>query len=310
MLVNIGSIPVFVAVVEAKSFTAAAASLGLTKSAVSRRISDLEEDLGVQLLHRTTRRLSLTEAGERYLEHARGALFEASAAEDAATELQRVPRGRLRINTPMSFGRLHVAPAIPSFLERYPGVQVDMTMDDRVVDLVEGRYDVAIRVGTLSDSSLVARKLAPSHNLLCASGAYIETHGAPATPAELLDHNCLLYAYFSEANEWTFIRDSQDQSVRVSGSYKVNNSEALREALLRGTGIGRIPTFIVGPDLSEGRLVPLLCDYRMPSQDIYAVWPERRYLPTKVRVFIDFLSERIGGPQSVWDGGYHQPPDL
>ena len=301
MALNISSIPVFVAVVEAKSFTVAAASLGLTKSAVSRRISDLEEDLGVQLLHRTTRRLSLTEAGERYLEHARGALTEALAAEDAAMELQRVPRGRLRINTPMSFGRLHVAPAIPAFLERHPGIQVDMSMDDRVVDLVEGRYDVAIRVGTLSDSSLVARKLAPSHNVLCASRTYLEAQERLLAPEDLINHNCLLYAYFSEANEWTFTRDGREQSVRVSGNYQVNNSEALREALLQGSGIGRIPTFIVGPDLAEGRLVPLLCDYRMPSQDIYAVWPERRYLPTKVRAFIDFLSERIGGQQPVWD---------
>lgn len=201
----------------------------------------------------------------------------------------------------MSFGRLHVAPAIPSFLERYPGIHVDMTMDDRVVDLVEGRYDVAIRVGTLPDSSLVARKLAPNHNALCASRAYLKAHGDPTTPEELLDHNCLLYAYFSEANEWTFVRDDQRQSVRVSGSYQVNNSEALREALLQGTGIGRIPTFIVGPDIAEGRLVRLLCDYHMPSQDIYAVWPERRYLPTKVRVFIDFLSKHIGGTQPIWD---------
>jgi DNA-binding transcriptional LysR family regulator len=298
---NIGAIPVFVAVVEAKSFTGAASMLGLTKSAVSRRISDLEEDLGVRLLHRTTRRLSLTEAGEGYLEHARGALLEASAAEDAATALQRVPRGRLRINTPMSFGRLHVAPAMPAFLQRYPEIQVDMTMDDRVVDLVEGRYDVAIRVGTLPDSSLVARKLAPNHNALCASPAYLKAHGNPATPEELLDHNCLLYAYFSEANEWTFERGGERLSVRVSGSYQVNNSEALREALLQGTGIGRIPTFIVGPDIAKGRLVRLLCDYRMPSQDIYAVWPERRHLPSKVRVFIDFLSERIGGTQPIWD---------
>ncbi len=301
MAATIASIPVFVAVVEAKSFTGAAATLGLTKSAVSRRVSDLEEHLGVRLLHRTTRRLSLTEAGERYLDHARAALAEALAAEDAATELQRVPRGRLRINTPMSFGRLHVAPAIPAFLERYPEIDVDMTMDDRVVDLVEGRYDVAIRVGKLPDSSLVARRLAPSLNALCAAPSYLKAHGAPASPEDLLEHNCLLYAYFSETNEWTFVRDAHQERVRVSGSYQVNNSEALREALLQGAGISRIPTFIVGPDLAEGRLVSLLPDYEMPSQEIYAVWAERRHLPTRVRVFIDFLSERIGAKKPVWD---------
>lgn len=298
---SMASIPVFVAVVEAESFTRAAAKLGLTKSAVSRRVSDLEEELGVQLLHRTTRSLSLTEAGERYLEHARTALSEALAAEDAATELQRVPSGRLRINTPMSFGRLHVAPAIPDFLERYPDIHVDMTMEDRVVDLIEGRYDLAIRVGTLPDSSLVARKLAPSSTVLCASPEYVKKHGEPHTPEELLDHNCLLYAYFSEANEWTFVRDTERTSIRVSGSYQVNNSEALRDAVMQGSGVSRIPTFIVGPDIAKGDLVRLLDDYVMPSQDIYAVWPERRHLPTKVRVFIDYLTERIGGAQPIWD---------
>lgn len=301
MNASMASIPVFVAVVEAESFTRAAAKLGLTKSAVSRRVSDLEEELGVQLLHRTTRSLSLTEAGERYLEHARTALSEAIAAEDAATELQRVPRGRLRINAPMSFGRLHVAPAIPDFLKRYPDIHVDMTMEDRVVDLIEGRYDLAIRVGTLPDSTLVARKLAPSSTVLCASPEYVKKHGEPQTPEELLDHNCLLYAYFSEANEWTFVRDTERTSIRVSGSYQVNNSEALRDAVMQGSGVSRIPTFIVGPDIAKGDLVRLLDDYVMPSQDIYAVWPERRHLPTKVRVFIDYLTERIGGAQPIWD---------
>ena len=301
MLETIGHLPVFVSVVEAGSFTKAASKLGITKSAVSRRISDLEADLGVQLLQRTTRRLSLTEAGERYLTHARRALREAEAAEDAASELQRLPRGKLRLNTPMSFGRLHVAPAIPSFLARYPGIQIDMTMEDRAVDLVEGGYDLAIRVGTLGDSSMVARKLAPSRNVICASPGYVAARGAPATPGDLLEHDCLLYAYYSEANEWTFVRDSHSESVRVSGSYRVNNSEALREAVLRDSGVARIPTFIVGPDLAEGRLRCLLNDYAMPPQDIYAIWPERQYMPAKVRLFIDFLIERIGGANPSWD---------
>lgn len=298
MVEAIAAIPVFVAVVEAGSFTAAAKKLGLTKSAVSRRVSDLEEDLGVRLLHRTTRRLSLTEAGERYLQHARPALLEAQAAEDAVSQLQAKPRGRLRINAPMSFGRLHVAPAIPAFLECYPEIEVHMTMDDRVVDLVSGGFDVAIRIGSLPDSSLIARKLGPSHNALCATDAYLRKHGEPRTPEELLDHNCVLYAYFSDANEWTFIRDDHRQSVRVSGRYQVNNSEALREALLQDVGIGRIPTFIVGPDLAAGRLKRVLPDYTMPSQDIYAVWPETRHLPAKVRLFIDFLRGRSSPSES------------
>lgn len=298
---TIAYIPFFVAVTEAGSFTKAAGKLGVTKSAVSRRISDLEEELGVQLLQRSTRRLSLTEAGERYLVHARRALHEAEHAQDAASELQRLPRGRLRLNAPMSFGRLHVAPAIPDFLARYPDIQIDMTMEDRAVDLVEGGYDLAIRVGTLADSSMVARKLTTSRNVICASPAYVAAHGAPATPEALRDHDCLLYSYYSGANEWTFIRDGRPESVRVTGSYRVNNSEALREAVLQGAGIARIPTFIVGPDIAEGRLQRPLSEYHMPSQDIYAIWPERQYMPAKVRLFIDFLRERIGASDPVWN---------
>lgn len=301
---TIAEIPVFVAVVEAGSFTTAAKKLGVTKSAVSRRVSDLEETLGARLLHRTTRRLSLTEAGERYLEHARRALLEAQAAEDAASQLQRVPRGRLRINAPMSFGRLHIAPAIPAFLRRYPDIEIELTMDDRVVDLVEGGFDLAIRSGLLPDSSLVARKVAVSRTVLCASPKYLDRRSAPVSPEQLLKHNCILYTYFRDANEWTFMRDNRRQSVRVSGNYQANNGEALHEAVLQGIGIGRSPTFIAGPDLATGRLVPVLPDYTMPSQDIYVVWPERRHLPAKVRAFVDFLRELIADPIPIWDVGW------
>ncbi|MEM8610137.1 MAG: LysR substrate-binding domain-containing protein [Myxococcota bacterium] len=299
MAQTMAAIPVFVAVVDGNSFTAAADRLGVTKSAVSRRIAELEEDLGVRLLHRTTRKLSLTEAGDRYLEFARRSLQEARLAEDAATALQDLPRGRLRINTPMSFGRLHVAPTIPAFLARYPDVEVEMTMDDKFVDIVGGGYDLAIRVGRLADSTLVARKLAPNHTVLCASPDYLASHPAPVTPEDLLDHNCLRYSYYSEAGEWTLLRGDEAQHVRVTGNYQVNNSEALREALVRGCGIGRIPRFIVDPDLAAGRLRCVLSEYDLPAQDIYAVWPERAYLPRKVRVFVDFLAEQGWAP--FWD---------
>lgn len=305
MTLTIGAIPIFVAVLDAGSFTGAADRLGVTKSAVSRRISDLEDDLGVRLLHRTTRRLSLTEAGERYLRYARRALSEAQAAEDAASSLQDSPRGHLRINTPMSFGRLHVAPAIPDFLARYPDIRVEMTMEDRTIDLVEGGYDVGIRVGVLAESSLIARRLAPSRNVVCATPAYLEQHPPVLTPRDLLQHNCLRYAYFSEANEWTFTREDQREPVRVSGSYQVNNSEALREAVLAGVGVARVPLFVVGEDLRRGRLTRVLPHYDMPAQYVHAVWPERAYLPRKVRVFVDFLRDRIGGEAPVWESGEH-----
>ena len=296
-----GAIPVFVAVVENGGFSAAARTLGISKSAVSKRINQLEKHLGVRLLHRTTRKLSLTEAGERYFEHAAQALTAAGQAEDAVTELQGEPQGNLKISSPMSFGRLHVAPLIPKFLQRYPKLQIDLVMDDQKVDLVSGGFDVAIRAGNLPASTLIARKLAPVRQVLCASPDYIDRYGRPATPAELSDHNCVLYSYSSDANEWTLIGEGGPETVTVSGSYQVNNSEALLEALREGVGIGRLPTFVAGPDLKTGRLVKLFESYRIPEFTIYAVYPERQYLPAKVRAFLDFAIEYFGGDQPYWD---------
>lgn len=297
----IGAIPIFVSVIENGGFAAAARNLGVSKSAVSKRVTQLEEQLGAQLLHRTTRKLSLTEAGERYLAHAVEALASAREAEDAVAQLQGAPHGRLRINTPMSFGRLHIAPLIPEFLSRYPGIEIDMVMDDRIVDLVETGFDVAIRAGVLSDSSLIVRTLAPCQNILCAAPSYIAENGEPTEPSDLLAHNCLHFAYFSDAHHWTFIGSNEPERVETSGNYQVNNSEALREALIGGCGIGRLPTFVAGPDIKSGRLVRILGQYRMPSQTLFALFPERRHLPAKVRVFLDFVVERFGADQPYWD---------
>ena len=296
-----GAIPVFVAVVENGGFSAAARTLGISKSAVSKRINQLEAHLGVRLLHRTTRKLSLTEAGERYFEHAAQALTAAGQAEDAVTELQGEPQGNLKISSPMSFGRLHVAPLIPKLLQRYPKLQIDLVMDDRKVDLVAGGFDVAIRAGNLPASTLIARKLAPVRQVLCASPDYIDRYGLPGTPAELSGHNCVLYSYSSDAGEWTLIGESGPETVTVSGSYQVNNSEALLEALREGVGIGRLPTFVAGPDLKTGQLVKLFESYSLPAFTLYAVFPERQYLPAKVRAFLDFAIEYFGGDKPYWD---------
>ena len=296
-----GAIPVFVAVVDNGGFSAAARALGVSKSAVSKRINQLEKHLGVRLLHRTTRKLSLTEAGERYFEHASQALIAAGQAEDAVMELQGDPQGKLRISSPMSFGRLHVAPLIPKLLQRYPKLQVELVMDDKKTDLVAAGFDIAIRSGRLPDSSLIARKLAPLRQVLCASPGYIERYGLPDTPAELTGHNCVLFSYSSDANKWTLCTKDQLESVLVSGNYRVNNSEALLEALRAGVGIGRLPTFVAGPDLKAGRLVKLFETYRIPDQTFYAVFPERQYLPAKVRAFLDFAIENFGGDQPYWD---------
>ncbi len=296
-----GAIPVFVAVVENGGFTAAARTLGISKSAVSKRINQLEAHLGVRLLHRTTRKLSLTEAGERYFEHATQALAAANQAEDAVAELQGEPQGQLRISSPMSFGRLHVAPMIPKLLKRYPKLKIDLVMDDRRVDLVAEGFDTAIRAGNLPDSTLIARKLAPVRQVLCASPDYLDRYDRPGTPAELSGHNCVLYSYSSDADKWTLIGEGGPVTVTVSGSYKVNNSEALLEALREGVGIGRLPTFVAGPDLKAGRLVKLFESYRIPDFTLYAVFPEREYLPAKLRVFLDFAIEYIGGDEPYWD---------
>jgi DNA-binding transcriptional LysR family regulator len=303
MMEKFNAIPVFVAVVKNSGFSAAARTLGVSTSAVSKRINQLEEHLGVRLLHRTTRKLSLTEAGERYFEHAAQALTAANQAEDAVTELQGEPQGKLRISSPMSFGRLHVAPMIPKLMKRYPKLQIDLVMDDRVVDLVAEGFDVAIqsRSGNLPDSTMVARKLAPLRLVLCASPDYVDRHGLPNTPAELSERDCVLFSYSSDVNEWTLMREDEQETVQVSGSYRVNNSEALLEALKEGIGIGRLPTFVAGPDLRAGRLVKLFEFYHIPEHTFYAVFPERKYFPAKARAFLDFALEYFGGEEPYWD---------
>jgi len=295
------AIPVFVAVVEKGGFSAAARALGVSKSAVSKRINQLEKQLGVRLLYRTTRKLSLTEAGERYFEHAARALQAAAQAEDAVAQLQGDPQGTLKISAPMSFGRLHVAPLIPKLLKRYPKLQVELVMDDRATDLVAAGFDIAIRSGKMADSTLVARKLAPLRQVLCTSPEYIALHGLPSSPAQLADHNCILFSYSSDNNTWTLCAEGEQEEVQVAGNYRVNNSEALIEALRAGIGIGRLPTFVAGPDLKAGRLVQLFDTYQIPSQMFYAVFPERRYMPAKVRAFLDFAIENFGGDQPYWD---------
>ena len=296
-------IPVFIAVVENGGFTAASRTLGVSKSAVSKRINQLENHLGVLLLQRTTRKLSLTEAGERYYEHAAQALSAAGKAEDAVTELQGEPQGKLKISSPMSFGRLHVAPMVPKLIQRNPKLQIELVMDDRSTDLVADGFDVAIRShsGNMPDSTLIARKLAPMHQVLCASPSYIDRYGLPITPSELCNRNCILFSHSSDSNEWTLNNGGNSEVVSVSGNYRVNNSEAILEALKEGVGIGRIPTFIAGPDLNAGNLVRVLDSYHIPAHTFYAVFPERKYLPAKVRAFVDFSIEYFGGDQPYWD---------
>lgn len=298
---NFAAIPLFVAVVECGSFSAAGQRLGITKSAVSKRITQLEGSLGVQLLHRTTRSLSLTEAGEQYFGYARNACAVAQEGEDAITRLQGQPQGILRLSVPMVFGRLHIAPLIPVFLAACPEVEINMMMDDKLVDLVEGGYDLAIRIGRLADSSLIARRIAPCYSVLCAAPAYLTRCGTPKDLAQLAQYNCLFYSYYRAGSEWQFQGPEGAVRFQPRGNYQVNNSEALREALLAGLGVCQMPTFIVGDDLAQGRLIELLPDHKLPEHAIYAVYPERKHVPAKVMAFVDFLLAHLGGERPYWD---------
>lgn len=284
----------FVEVVHRGSFTAAAEKLGLSRSAISKQVAHLENRLQARLLNRTTRRLSLTEVGQAFYASARRGLQEIADAEAAVSSLQAAPRGTLQLNVPMSFGILHVAPAIADFLARYPELQVDVRLDDRKLDLVEAGFDLAIRIGELPDSSLVARALCPCPLVACAAPAYLKRRGRPATPDELRRHEVVIYSYSDVPSQWTFTgRGDQKISVPVTGRVRMNNSLALREVLLAGAGITVTPRFVVEPDLRAGRLTAVLEDYRLRELAVYAVYPERRHLSPKVRAFIDFIGERL-----------------
>jgi DNA-binding transcriptional LysR family regulator len=300
---NLTGMAVFARVVDARSFTAAAAALGLSKSAVSKQVARLEDRLGARLLNRTTRRLSLTEVGAAFYERCARILAEVEDAELAVGRLQDAPRGTLRINAPMSFGQLHLAPAVADFLNGHPGLAIDLTLNDRIVDLVEEGYDVAIRISRLADSSLIARRLVPSRRVVCGSPAYFERHGVPRHPADLRRHNCLLYSYLPSAEEWQFVGPDGPAAVRVSGTLRANNGDALEAAMLTGLGVALQPTFIAGRDLQAGRLVAVMPDYVDESASVYAVYPHSRHLSAKVRAFIDFLAARFC-PAPPWDAGF------
>ena len=292
---NLADIAVFVRVVERGSFTLAADDLRLSRAVVSKYISRLEERLGARLLHRTTRRLSLTEAGAALFETSRGALERIDEAEAAVARFQSAPRGRLRVSAPMSFGILHLGPALAEFSRAYPAVTLDMRLDDRFVNLVEEGFDVAVRIGALADSTLVARKLATTRTLACASPGYLAEHGEPESPEDLASHDCLLYSYLSTANVWRFTaRDGREIPVAVSGSYRINNGIVLAEAAVAGHGILIAPSFYLGPRLRDGRLRRILQAYRLPELGIHAVYPQTTHVPPKVRAFVDFLVKRFG----------------
>jgi len=300
---NLSGMAVFAKVAEAKSFSEAARRLGLSKSAVSKQVAQLERSLKARLLNRTTRRLSLTEVGAAFYEHCARMLAEAEAAELAVSRLYAEPRGVLRVTAPAAFGHLHIAPAVPDFIARHPDVAVQIVMNDRTVDLAEEGFDIAIRMTQEQAPNIVARRLAPVRWAVCAAPAYLKRHEAPRAPQDLPRHNCLFYSFLESSSEWRFSSDAGESAVRVAGNFTVNNSEALREAVLKGLGVALLPTFTVGHDLREQRLQQLLPGYRALGtfgSDVYAVYLPTRYLSPKVRAFVDFLVERFS-PEPYWD---------
>ena len=291
---------VFAKVVAAGSLSAAARDLGVSTAVVSRRLATLESRLGVRLVNRTTRRLALTDEGASYHEACVRILGEVEDA-DAAAAAQRVePQGVLKVALPASFGHKHIAPLIPPFAARYPKIQLALSLSDRTVNMVEEGYDLAIRIGELEDSSLAARKLAPNRRVLCASPDYLKRHGAPRTPADLQQHNCLTTNDLHM--NWEYKGpDGKRGSVRVAGHYACDNWEVLREWAMAGLGVALKSTWDVRRQLEDGSLVPLLPGYDFGTDvAIYAIYPHRRHLPAKTRVFIDYLAESFG-PEPYWD---------
>lgn len=290
----------FARVVEAGSFTAAAEALGISRALASKLIQTLEESLGVRLLNRTTRRVSLTDAGRNYYQRVSEILAQLAEAEAEAAELQVEPRGRMRLSAPISFSTRHLAPALSEFQRRYPRVELELELSDRLVDLVDEGFDLAIRIGKLADSSLVARRIASACLVMVAAPGYLERAGVPKLPADLGKHNFMIYTLATRRDEVALERDGTTETTRVHGNLCVDNGDYIAAAALAGHGISVLPTFIVGEHLQRGELVHVLEEWTIPSLGIHAVYAQTRSLPAKTRVLIDFLVERFG-PQPYWD---------
>jgi len=290
----------FAHVVDSRSFSATAQHFRLSKSSVSKHIAALEEKLGARLLNRTTRRLTLTEVGAIFYERCQRIVAEAEEAEQAVSEMRGTPRGLLRVNAPMSFGQLHLAPAVAEFLQAYPDIRLDLTLNDRQLDLVEGGFDLGIRIAELADSTLIARRLAPARLVVCGAPSYLERRGTPRRPADLREHNCLHYTYLSTRDSWRLQGQRGRDLVPVSGDFQSNNGDALQAAARAGLGLAQLPTFIVGPDLRAGLLRPVLQRFEARRLSVWAIYPHTRHVSPKVRVFVEFLAARFG-PKPYWD---------
>ena len=288
------SISAFARVVEAGSFAGAAKRLGVSVSSISRLVADLEAHLGVRLLNRTTRRISLTEAGRAFHERSIQLLADLEEAEASASEGAAVPRGTLRLSCPVTFGTEHVAPAIAQFMRKYPAVKVEIELSDRTVDLVDEGFDAAVRIGAVRGQNLVARRVGTTKLVCCASPSYLREHGEPRTPDDLAKHDCLLYQYAPQRDTWPFTdKQGSERRIRVSGPAYANNGAFLTALACDGIGIAYEPDFIVGQDVRAGRLVPILRGYTGMVGAISVVYASRRHLSAKVRAFSDFFAQYL-----------------
>lgn len=295
---HLGDLDVFARVVTAKSMSAAGRELDLSPAVISKRIRRLEERLGVRLLQRTTRQLALTEAGQGFYERVVSILASVEEAEAWVSRGSDTVRGVLRVSAPTSFGRMHIAPALARFLEQHPAISIDLVLTDALVDIVGEGFDVAIRIADLQDSSLVARRLAPIHRMLCAAPSYLSKHGRPERIEDLAHHQLL-----SHTGEWQLEGPEGSIHLRPHGPLKTNSSEVVREAVLAGVGIALRSTWDIAPELKSGRLVPVLPSYTGSKRvALHAVYPSRRHLEQKVRAFVDYL-QGLYGQTPYWDEG-------
>ena len=292
---KLASIKAFTQVVAHGGFTAAAREMGASRSAVNKLVINLENELGVQLLHRSTRRVSPTETGLAFYERCVSILADLQEAELAVSRLHKEPLGILKVNAPMSFGTLHLAPAIADFMAQYPDLRLQVTLDDRFVDPIEEGFDAIIRIAEPPlAASLVVHPITKVKRVICAAPSYLDRYQTPTHPLELRDRSCLHYGYLATGNQWKLVGTDGEHIVSVHGALCSNNGEMLREAAIRGLGIALLPTFIVGKDLQQGTLKAILSDYSPPEISICVLYPINRHLSTKIQVFTDFLKQRFG----------------
>ena len=284
----------FVAVAETESFTRAAKRLGVSIAHVSRQISALEDRLSTRLFYRTTRRVSTTEAGQIYYQHCRQILDALEQAERSMTNMQLVPQGRLRLTAPVTYGEKSIAPLVNDFVLRYPELDVEMKLTNQQLDLVAEGYDLAVRLGKLDDSSLMARRLASRTLYVCASPAYLAVHGTPHSLSELEHHNCLQ----GNLGYWRFQDAGHPRNVRIRGNVRCDSGRALLDAALKGVGIVQLPDYYVGSALDAGTLIPLLTLYQEDDDGIWAVYPHNRHLSPKVRMLLDYFADSLGVPNA------------